>query len=64
MKKLRIAGVLLHHPFGYREAVPPARARQVEDEIRVLVEAMLAANGLNVVTIQDPPAKPRIQLTQ
>ena len=64
MKKLRIAGVLLHHPFGRSWAISPSRARQIEDKIGMLIEPVLAANGLDIVAIQKPPAESAIQLAQ
>src|SRR3954467_12351190 len=63
-KKVRIAGVLFHDPFGRRGAISPACAGQIEDKIGMLVEPMLAANGLNIVAVQKTPAEPTIQLSQ
>jgi hypothetical protein len=64
MKKLWIAGVLLQHPLGRRGTVPSASAGQIEDEIWMLVESMLAANGLDIVAIQEAPSEPTIQLAE
>ena len=64
MEKFRIAGVLLEDPLGHSEAIPPAGARQVEYEIGPLVEAVLAANRLYVVAIEETPAETSVQLAQ
>ena len=64
MKKLRIAGVLLQHPLSRCGAVSSASAGQIEDEVWMLVETMLAANGLDIVAVQEPPSEPTIQLAE
>jgi hypothetical protein len=60
MKKLRIAGVLLQHPLSRRGTVPSASAGQIEDEVWMLVEPMLATNGLDIVAVQETPPEPAI----
>ena len=56
MKKLGIASVLPQHPFGRSWAISPSCSRQIKHKVGMLIQPVLAANGLYIVAIQKAPA--------
>jgi hypothetical protein len=64
MEKFRIPGVLFRDPFGRRGAVSPTRTWQIENEVRMLVEPVLAADGLNIVAVQKTSSETAIQFSE